>query len=238
MSRRLLALPAALLALSFLTAGCGGDDDKAEDPGDSGSSDTGGVATPPDREPTGVACEYPADGMPASKAVDPPPTDATVSGQVPVTFETTVGTFHATLDADKTPCTVNSFVSLTDQNYFNGTGCHRLTTSGIYVLQCGDPSETGSGGPGYSFADEVDGSETYGPGTLAMANAGPNTNGSQFFIVYGDSPLPPSYTVFGSVDEATVALIQGVADDGVNDQNGPGDGVPNTPVEIERVTAE
>ena len=123
--------------------------------------------------------------------MDAPPTDATVSGQVKVTFETTVGTFNATLDADKTPCTVNSFVSLADQNYFNGTGCHRMTTAGIFVLQCGDPSETGTGGPGYSFADEVDGSETYGPGTLAMANAGPNTNGSQFFIVYGDSPLPP-----------------------------------------------
>ena len=73
-----------------------------------------------------------------------------------------------------------------------------------------------SGGPGYSFEDELDGTETYGPGTLAMANAGPNTNGSQFFMVYGDSPLPPDYTVFGSVDDATVALIEEVAADGTD----------------------
>ena len=230
-----MALPAAFLALSFLLAGCGGDedgDDTAEDPG------SAAVATErPDREPTGVACEYPEDAVPAAKAVEPPPTDATVSGEVAVVLETTVGTFNATLDADTTPCTVNSFVSLADQNYFNGTGCHRMTTDGIFVLQCGDPTETGSGGPGYTFADEVAGTETYGPGTLAMANRGPDTNGSQFFIVYADSQLPPSYTVFGSVDDATVELVQGVADEGTNDANGPGDGAPSTPVELETVTA-
>ena len=70
--------------------------------------------------------------------------------------------------------------------------------TGIYVLQCGDPTGTGTGGPGYSFDDELTGDETYPAGTLAMANAGPNTNGSQFFIVYGDTPLPPNYTVFGT----------------------------------------
>ena len=232
MSRRLIALLATLLAMTFL-AGCG-DDDKATDDGSDDDDDTS-VAAPPDREPTGVACEYPEDAMGASKAVDPPPADATVSGEVKVTIETTVGTFNATLDADRTPCTVNSFVSLADQNFFNGTGCHRMTTEGILVLQCGDPSETGSGGPGYSFADELDGSETYGAGTLAMANAGPSTNGSQFFIVYGDSQLAPNYTVFGSVDEATVALIEEVAADGTTPEF---DGAPNTPVELETVVAE
>jgi peptidyl-prolyl cis-trans isomerase B (cyclophilin B) len=235
MSRRLIALIATLFALTFI-AGCGDDADKAED---DGSDDPGtSAATPPDREPTGVTCEYPEDGMGAAKAVEPPPSDATVGGEVPVSIETSVGTFHATLDAGTTPCTVNSFVSLADQNYFNGTDCHRMTTEGIYVLQCGDPTATGSGGPGYSFADELSGQETYGAGTLAMANAGPNTNGSQFFIVYADTPLPPSYTVFGSVDDATVELIQGVADDGTNDANGAGDGTPNTPVELELVVAE
>jgi len=231
MSRRLIALLATLLTLTFL-AGCG-DDDKATD--DSSDGDDTSAAAPPDRETTGGPCEYPEDAMGASKDVDPPPTDATVSGEVPVTIETTVGTFNATLDADRTPCTVNSFVSLADQNYFNGTGCHRMTTEGILVLQCGDPSETGSGGPGYSFADELDGSETYGAGTLAMANAGPNTNGSQFFIVYGDSQLSPDYTVFGTVDEATVALIEEVAADGTTPEF---DGAPNTPVELETVVAE
>jgi len=232
---RVLALPAALLAVSFLAAGCG--DDEPDKGKDSGSGEPTAV-TPPDRQPTGVACEYPKDEMPAAKAVDPPPTDAVVSGDVTVTFETTVGTFTATLDADRTPCTVNSFVSLTDQNFYSGTGCHRMTTEGIYVLQCGDPTETGTGGPGYSFADELTGDETYPAGTLAMANAGPNTNGSQFFMVYEETPLPPSYTVFGTVDDATVKLLQGVAADGTNDANGPGDGAPNTPVELELVTAD
>jgi peptidyl-prolyl cis-trans isomerase B (cyclophilin B) len=222
----------ALLALTFL-AGCGGDDDKATDDGSDDSSTSAGAA--PDRQPTGVACEYPEDAQGAAKAVDPPPTDATVSGQVPVTFETTVGTFNASLDADTTPCTVNSFVSLADQNYFNGTGCHRMTTEGIYVLQCGDPTETGTGGPGYSFADELSGQETYPAGTLAMANAGPGTNGSQFFIVYADTQLAPNYTVFGTVDAATIALIEDVAAAGTTPEL---DGAPNTPVELETVVAE
>jgi peptidyl-prolyl cis-trans isomerase B (cyclophilin B) len=232
MSRRLLALPGAILALSILT-GCGDDDDKAKD--DVAGDSTGEVRERPDRDPTGVACEYPEDPRGAAKEVEPPPTDATVSGQVPVTFETSVGTFTATLDADTTPCTANSFVSLADQGYFDGTSCHRLTTDGIYVLQCGDPLGTGGGGPGYTFADELSGSETYPAGTLAMANAGPDTNGSQFFLVYAETSLPPSYTVFGTVDDATVDLVQGVADDGSTPEF---DGAPNTAVDLELVVAE
>lgn len=224
----------AVLALSLtVLAGCGDDDTTAEDDGAGDSA--GDVRERPEREPTGVACEYPEDPRGAAKEVDAPPTDATVSGEVPVTFETSVGTFNATLDADTTPCTANSFVSLADQGYFDGTSCHRMTTDGIHVLQCGDPAGTGGGGPGYSFADELSGSETYPAGTLAMANAGPDTNGSQFFIVYGETPLPASYTVFGTVDDATVELVQGVADDGTTPEF---DGAPNTPVDLESVVAE
>jgi peptidyl-prolyl cis-trans isomerase B (cyclophilin B) len=235
MSRRLISLLAVLLALVLL-AGCGEDDDGTAT--DDGSDDETTSATrppAPDRQPTGVTCDYPDDPRGAAKEVETPPTDATVSGEVPVTFETSVGTFNATLDAAATPCTVNSFVSLADQGYFDGTTCHRMTTDGIYVLQCGDPDATGGGGPGYSFADELSGAETYGPGTLAMANAGPDTNGSQFFIVYADTDLPPSYAVFGSVDEATVELVQGVADDGTTPEF---DGAPNTPVDLDLVVAE
>ena len=90
--------------------------------------------------------------------------------------------------------------------------------------------------PGYSFEDELSGEETYGPGTLAMANAGPDTNGSQFFIVYGESPLPPSYTVFGQIDEASLDVVKAIADKGT-DGGGP-DGAPKDKVEIESVTAE
>jgi peptidyl-prolyl cis-trans isomerase B (cyclophilin B) len=230
--RRSTALPAALLALTLLAA-CG-DDDKADSAEDPGGEPSASVERP-DREPTGVTCTYDEDPQGASKANTPPPTDAVVSGQVPVTLETTAGTFEATLDADRAPCTVNSFVSLADQNYFNATDCHRLTTSGIFVLQCGDPGGDGRGGPGYSFADELDGTETYGPGTLAMANAGPNTNGSQFFMVYDDSPLPPAYTVFGTIDAASVELLQEIAAAGSTPEM---DGRPNTEVELMRVIAE
>ncbi len=110
---------------------------------------------------------------------------------MPATIATSVGTLEATLDADKAPCTVNSFVSLAKQGFFDNTPCHRLTTAGIYVLQCGDPTGTGTGGPGYTIPDEFSTTDTYGPGTLAMANTGqPNSGGSQFFIVYKNTPLP------------------------------------------------
>ncbi len=206
---------------------CSGDDEgsTATDP-----------ATSESPSGTGVACEYAEGGAPAAKEVEPPPADATVSGDVTVTITTGLGDIAATLDADATPCTVNSFVSLAEQGYFDDTQCHRLTTAGILVLQCGDPTATGSGGPGYSFADELTGEESYPAGTLAMANAGPNTNGSQFFIVYGDTPLPPAYTVFGTVDDAAVALVEGVAEEGTDNGNGEGDGAPNQAVEIESVT--
>ncbi len=216
MLKRPLAALATLVAVSAL-AGC------SEDPA-------------PTREATGTACAYTSDGRDAAKEVDLPPENATVSGDVEVTMATSAGDLHATLDAEAAPCTVNSFVSLADQGYFEDTTCHRLTTQGIFVLQCGDPTASGAGGPGYSFADELSGEETYGPGTLAMANAGPDTNGSQFFLVYGDSPLPASYTVFGQIDADALATVEGIADQGT--ANGSPDGPPKEPVEITSVKAD
>jgi peptidyl-prolyl cis-trans isomerase B (cyclophilin B) len=106
------------------------------------------------------------------------------------------------------------------------------------VLQCGDPTASGSGGPGYNFADEVYPTLTYGRGILAMANSGPNTNGSQFFIVYGDaSGLSPNFTAFGTVDEPSLKLIDKVAEAGVVPEGGPTDGAPVTPVEIKTASA-
>ena len=101
------------------------------------------------------------------------------------------------------------------------------------MLQCGDPTGTGSGGPGYSFDDELTGKETYPAGTLAMANAGPNTNGSQFFLVYADTPLPPSYTVFGKMDPAGRRVVARIAAAGTAD-GGP-DGAPKQAVRITSV---
>ncbi|MGZ6751705.1 MAG: peptidylprolyl isomerase [Nocardioides sp.] len=203
------------------------------------SSDSSGSAkdTSPTGDASGPACTYTSDGRPAAKKVDLPPDHATVSGQEKVTISTDAGDITATLDADTTPCTVNSFVSLAQQGYFDNTPCHRLTTpaSGISVLQCGDPTGTGSGGPGYQFDDELSGKETYPAGTLAMANAGPNTNGSQFFIVYGDTPLPPNYAVFGKVDAAGLKVVQAIAAKGTS-TGGP-DGPPKEKVTITSVKA-
>jgi len=231
MPKRLL--PVLLLLVATALAGCGDDDsgDTAKD-SSSGSSQAAGSGSPQgSADPADVTCDYPTDDqIPAAKEVDPPPSKPTVGGEVPATLNTSLGDLAVTLDAAAAPCTVNSFVSLATQGYYDDSPCHRLTTlteGGIAVLQCGDPSGTGSGGPGYSYADETKGDETYGPGVLAMANRGPNTNGSQFFIVYDDSPLPPDYTVFGTVDEASLKPIQDLAAQGTI----PGPGGMTAPAE-------
>ena len=200
-----------MIAVTAL-AGCGDDDGKAAD--DNPKAVPSGTPQG-SSEAVGANCSYPADAqIPAAKEVDPPPDLPTVGGDVPATLVTSLGDIKITLDAANAPCTVNSFVSLATQGYFDASPCHRLTTleeSGIAVLQCGDPTGTGSGGPGYTYGDETKGDETYGPGVLAMANRGPATNGSQFFIVYDDSPLDPAYTVFGTVDEASLKAITDLA---------------------------
>ena len=117
----------------------------------------------------------------------------------------------------KAPCTVNSFVSLasrTTSTTPTATGSPRSRPAASRCSSAATRPATGTGGPGYTFADEVDGAETYRPGVLAMANRGPDTNGSQFFIVYDDSPLDPDYTVFGTVDDATVQPISDLAAQG------------------------
>ncbi len=194
-----------------------------------------GDATPgdpaqPTSPATDAACTYNPDG---SGTADVPPADPVVTGTADATITTSAGVIPITLDASVAPCAVNSFVSLAEQKYFDNTVCHRLTTQGIFVLQCGDPTGTGAGGPGYSFADELQGTETYGKGTLAMANAGPNTNGSQFFLVYRDTTLPPSYTVFGTIDPSGLKVLAKVARAGV--KGGGGDGPPKTPVKVTSV---
>lgn len=189
-----------LVACSLLLmAGCGDANQSA--------SDDGVVQA--------VGCEYPGDGNPA-KAADPPSTtDVKNAGTATATLSLTAGDVEITLDRATAPCTVNSFESLAQQGYFDDTACHRLTDQGIFVLQCGDPSATGKGGPGYSFADETNDSMTYPAGTVAMANSGPDTNGSQFFLVWADSQLPPKYTVFGKMDQAGLDVVGGIAAQGV-----------------------
>ncbi|UGT43134.1 peptidylprolyl isomerase [Nocardia yamanashiensis] len=148
-------------------------------------------------------------------------------------LESNCGTISIDLDAARAPRTVNSFVMLAGERYFDHTRCHRLTTEGIYVLQCGDPTGTGTGGPGYKFADENLSGATYPAGTVAMANAGPNTNGSQFFLVYKDSQLPPNYTPFGKISGG-LDVVRNIASAGV--KGGGGDGSPADDIVLDAVT--
>ena len=123
-----------------------------------------------------------------------------------VDVTTSRGPMTFALDRAKAPCTVNSFRYLAGKKYYDGTPCHRVTTGANFgVLQCGDPGGTGGGGPGYTLRRRGHPDLKYTKGVLAMANSGPNTNGSQFFIVYRDTQLP-NYTVFGTVTKGlTVA---------------------------------
>lgn len=234
-----LALPAAASALLVLLAACGGgsSSETADDPGASSPtrSDSGSSSASSD-----VSCDYPSAPQAGTRHVDPPPTTPDVQGTVDVTIKTSIGTLDASLDADKAPCTVSSFVSLARQGFYDNTPCHRLTTAatGIFVLQCGDPSGTGTGGPGYTIPDEFSDDDTYGPGTLAMANTGqPDSGGSQFFIVYQETPLPPKYTVFGHLDDAGVTAVRKVAKQGTDNAYGEGDGHPQVTVTLDSVTA-
>ena len=228
MLKRLVAISATLACLSLAACGNEGDgDDTATDP-----------STDETTSENAVSCEY-VEGGQAAKEVDLPPSESTVSGEVKVVFETTLGDIPATLDADATPCTVSSFVSLAEQGFFDDSPCPRMATSASFgILQCGDPTGTGSGGPGYSVADELTGEETYDAGTLAMANAGPDTNGSQFFMVFNDSPgLTPDYNVFGTVDPAGLKLLTDAAKKGDDGSHPAGGGVPNAgPIDITAVT--
>lgn len=184
-------------------------------------------------------CEYVEDdSAEPAREVPLPPTEGVETEQVyNVTIATDRGDIVFEMDSAKAPCTANNLRSLAHFGYYDDTPCHRLTTEGISVLQCGDPTGTGTGGPGYTFADENLEGATYERGTVAMANAGPGTNGSQFFLVYEDSSLPANYTPFGKIVDG-LDVLEEVAAAGSDESNGTGDGKPKTPVQIETVRAK
>ncbi|WP_405852581.1 peptidylprolyl isomerase [Streptomyces sp. NBC_00090] len=193
-----------------------------------------------------VAGDSPTTPAPSqSESASPEPKMAVdAKGTYAMSLKTNEGDITITMDAAKTPRTVNSFHHLAAKKYFDGTKCHRLTTGGIFVLQCGDPKGDGTGGPGYTIPDEnlgslgkagADGAVTYPAGTVAMANTGqPGTGGSQFFLVYKDTKLPPSYTPFGKIDADGLKAVQAVAAAGAVD--GAKDGAPKKAVTIEKAT--
>ena len=149
-----------------------------------------------------------------------------------LTLETNCGVIEIEADGAKAPATVSTIGFLANAKYYDATLCHRLTTSGIFVLQCGDPQGDGGGNPGFSFADENlpnEGENNYPKGTVAMANSGPNTNGSQFFLVYADTTLGPNYSIWGKVTKG-LDLLEKIAALGTK-LGGP-DGEPTFPIEI------
>jgi peptidyl-prolyl cis-trans isomerase B (cyclophilin B) len=199
----------------------------------------------------GANCMYPMAEPPSRKVNSPRagkvPTDPPL---VSVSMSTSQGNIGLQLDNAKAPCTVNSFASLAQQGFFNDTPCHRLTTApGLAVLQCGDPTGLGTGGPGYGFFNEYPTDQypqndpgarqpvLYPRGTVAMANTGqPGSNGSQFFLVYRDSQLPPQYTVFGTIDETGLATLDKIAEAGV--AGGDEDGKPAVDVRVKSIALD
>ena len=178
-------------------------------------------------------CTYNPAGEPSRK-VTPPPATPTASGPVRATMRTNQGVVAFDLATDKAPCASASLVSLAAQDFFDDTPCHRLTTSGIFVLQCGDPTGTGTGGPGYQFAEENLEGASYPRGTVAMAkSSAPGSTGSQFFLVYRDTQLPPQYTPVGKITRG-LDVLEKVAEAGVDGAGG--DGAPKTKVTIEDLT--
>lgn len=188
-----------------------------------------------------VTCTYDENGEDANGAEVPNGDDISARGTVTVNFQTNQGDIPMELDRELAPCTVNAITELADSGFYNDTICHRMTTGGLNVLQCGDPTGSGAGGPGFQFADEYPTDETdeadlqnpvtYPRGAVAMANSGPDTNGSQFFLNYADSQLAPNYTYFGTVTADGLETLDKIAEAGV--EGGQPDGAPAEEVKIE-----
>jgi peptidyl-prolyl cis-trans isomerase B (cyclophilin B) len=196
-------------------------------------------------EVTTGPCQYTeTPDEPAARPVPLPrdPRHTPDHGTLRVTLVTNLGLIPLTLDRAQAPCTVQSFLHLVRHGFYNQTICHRLTTyPTLKVLQCGDPTGTGEGGPGYRYKDELPTNlppaptdptgvrKVYARGVLAMANAGPDTNGSQFFLVFADSALRPNYTIFGSVRPLGLRTLGRIAAGGVAptpEDPAPVDGAP------------
>jgi peptidyl-prolyl cis-trans isomerase B (cyclophilin B) len=200
------------------------------------------TTAPPAAQTTGGPCKYATTpDQPAAKPVEPPadPDPTPKDGTVELTFKTDQGDIPVTMDRAKAPCTVQSIAHLAEAKFFDGTPCHRMVhTDNFKVLQCGDPTGQGSGGPGYTIPDEKPtdlqpapadagggGASIYPRGAIAMAKTSqPNSGGSQFFMVYGTTFLPPEYTIFGTITEPGLAVLDKIGAGGVDDSANPGSG--------------
>ncbi|MEN9805448.1 MAG: hypothetical protein RIS41_2295 [Actinomycetota bacterium] len=235
---RIVGAVVALIALFFLIAFLTGDDDETSTtepnpiPTSTSVESFGATTTVPSGPTTSLPVESadfvygtgecaPTDGSATQtrEFADAPQLCIDPTKTYTAVVETNKGSFTIALDPSRSPGTVNSFVNLARFKYFDDTECHRAIPN--FVVQCGDPTATGTGGPGYSFADELPEAGEYEIGSIAMANSGPNTNGSQFFVITGSdgAALPPNYTLFGQVTEGldVVAVLDSM---GNPDNNG------------------
>jgi peptidyl-prolyl cis-trans isomerase B (cyclophilin B) len=188
----------------------------------------------PTKPPSKVNCKKTIAKGHSVKNITPPEVKAPFKNRT-FTLKTNCGDIEIEADGVKAPVTVIALAALANGGFYNQTICHRLTTNNIYVLQCGDPTATGSGGPNFSYRDEnlpQAAEANYPAGIVAMANSGANTNGSQFFIVYEDTSLPPSYTIWGKVTKG-LDIVQSIANEGV--VGGKNDGLPKRTIAIEKV---
>lgn len=228
---RRAALPASVLLALTLSA-CGGtalfgsDTDASAPAAEPDTTQGAGLECQEPPSPPASPPQFSQDDLPAPHSGEP--------GTVTATMVTTCGDIVVDLFAADAPQTVASFEFLAGEGYWDDSPCHRLTTSGIYVLQCGDPTGTGRGNPGYGYGIENAPPEgVYPPGTLAMARTqDPDSNGGQFFVVYDDTQLPVQgggYSVFGQVTDG-LEIVQALAEQGV--EGGAGDGAPAQPISI------
>jgi peptidyl-prolyl cis-trans isomerase B (cyclophilin B) len=235
----------AVAAVVFWPDSGGGDDVAEPAASDSASpapSASGDISSSPSPSASPVAVEGCADAP-------TPPTDPQSWDKAPkmqlkdgtdyqLVLTTNCGEIVIDTFADKAPETVNAMLWLAGEGYFDSTLCHRLVTEGIKVLQCGDPTATGTGGPGFTIPDEnlpAEEGVNYPAGTVAMANAGPGTSGSQFFLVYEDTTLPPNYTIWGEVSSG-LDVVTKIAEAGV--AGGGTDGTPAAPIGIETAVSQ
>jgi peptidyl-prolyl cis-trans isomerase B (cyclophilin B) len=228
-----VAVAVVVVAALVLTGVFSSDKSSSEAAGSSSSAATGTIS-----------CTYSPDKSGNTNLKDvgtPPNPQATpTKGAATLLMSTNQGDLKLTLDRSKAPCAAASFVFLTQKKFFDGSPCHREVNEPTFgVLQCGDPSGSGAGGPTYKFAQEVPAGTTYPRGTIAMANTGqPNSTGSQFFLCFTNTQLSPEYTPVGTVDAAGLAVLDKIAAAGNNGSFAAqaGGGAPNLPVTINKMT--
>lgn len=221
-------LPAFLAVLVVLAAACGSDDSSATADTSAASADSsndGSAASAVDCPPVEGTAEQ------TQQFASAPPMCLDDGATYAAVVTTNKGEFTIALDQGLAPETVNSFVFLARNRYFDDTDCHRIIPN--FVVQCGDPTGTGTGGPGYTIVDEPPEPGQYEVGSIAMAKtAAPNSGGSQFFIITGSdgASLPPDYSLFGQVTDGLDTAVAAMAAAGTE-----GAGVPSEPIEIQSI---